>query len=137
MEERSETILTNMVMLYRADGSFLVQNRLAKDWPGLNFPGGHVRRYESLEEAAARELLEETGLVAESLEQVGVYEWNVPEQNLRHVAILYRSCHFHGTLFSSEEGPMLWIKKAELPSHPLSVDFEKVLRIMSKGLSLD
>ena len=38
----NEIILTNMVMIYSND-KILVQNRVANDWPGINFPGGHVK----------------------------------------------------------------------------------------------
>ena len=41
--------LTIMCMVYKDDGSFLVENRLKKDWPGLTFPGGHVEDDELIE----------------------------------------------------------------------------------------
>ena len=63
MSRDSKIILTNMVMIYRDDGSFLVENRLKNDWPGLNFPGGHVEDDESIIESAVREIKEETGLL--------------------------------------------------------------------------
>ncbi|MFA6620027.1 MAG: NUDIX domain-containing protein, partial [Bacilli bacterium] len=72
MKYRQNIILTNMCMLYDKDGRFLVENRLAQDWPGLNFPGGHVENNETLEEAAKREMKEETGLEVSDLEQCGV-----------------------------------------------------------------
>jgi len=123
-----------MCMLYDKDGRFLVENRLAQDWPGLNFPGGHVENNETLEEAAKREMKEETGLEVSDLEQCGVFDWNVPEEHLRHVAILYRSSHYSGILQASEEGPLFWIKESDLASYPLSTDFEKVFSVMKKGL---
>jgi 8-oxo-dGTP diphosphatase len=134
MGKYSETILTNMVMLYDPAGRFLVENRLKPDWPGLNFPGGHVERDESLEESAIREMKEETGLSVSALEQVGVFEWNVPKENLRHVAVLYRSKVYSGTLVSSAEGPVFWIRKEDVARYPLSTDFDKILAIMRKGL---
>jgi 8-oxo-dGTP diphosphatase len=97
MKFRQNIILTNMCMLYDAEGRFLVENRLAQDWPGLNFPGGHVENEETLEESVKREMKEETGLDVKDLEQCGVFDWNVPKEHLRHVAILYRSCHYLGT----------------------------------------
>ncbi len=134
MGEISKTILTNMCMLYDGKGHYLVQKRLKKDWPGLNFPGGHVERYESLEASVVREMKEETGLDVFELEQCGVFEWNVPEENLRHVAILYRSCHYQGQLVSSAEGPMFWLTKEEMSSETQSQDFDRLFALMSRGL---
>jgi 8-oxo-dGTP diphosphatase len=97
METQKQTIiLTNMIMLYRNDGSFLVENRLKNDWPGITFPGGHVEIGESLLNSAIRESREETGLSVQCLEQCGYFEWNLPEQNIRHLAILFRSNIFSG-----------------------------------------
>jgi len=125
-----------MVMLYRENGEFLVVDRLKKDWPGINFPGGHVEDEESITESAIREMKEETGLVVHSLENVGYFEWNVPEEGVRHVAILFRSKDFDGEIISSDEGKVFWIKKEDVAKHPISVDFDKVLEITSKGLNL-
>ena len=38
----NKIILTNMCMVYDNNGNILVQDRVSKDWPGINFPGGHV-----------------------------------------------------------------------------------------------
>jgi 8-oxo-dGTP diphosphatase len=131
---KSRVILTNMVMLYRPDGSFLVENRLKQDWPGLNFPGGHVEDAESMEESARREIKEETGFVINKLECMGYFEWNVPSQEVRHFCVLFRSQDFAGTLTSSSEGPVFWIKEEDIKNYPLSTDFDKVLLLMRKGL---
>lgn len=132
--EYSKTILTNMCMLYKKNGSFLVQFREKHDWPGINFPGGHVERYETLEESCIREMKEETGLDVHGLEQCGVYEWNVPQENLRHLCVLYRSDDFQGELTSSKEGKMFFIYEKDIPNYPQSTDFSKVLAVMKKGL---
>lgn len=123
-----------MVMVYRNDGSFLVENRLKNDWPGINFPGGHVEDNESIEQSAIREIKEETGLVISSLEEVGVYEWNIPEESVRHVCVLYRTNAFEGEVISSDEGPVFWMKKEDVPSYKQSTDFDKILSRMSAGL---
>ena len=62
--------LTIMCMVYKDDGSFLVENRLKKDWPGLTFPGGHVEDDEMIEDAVIREMKEETGLTLKSIEPI-------------------------------------------------------------------
>lgn len=127
-------ILTNMCMLYKEDHSFLVIDRLKKDWPGINFPGGHVEANESVEESVIREMKEETGLNVHSLEFVTYYEWNMIEEGVRHLCLLFRSKDFDGTLESSSEGKVFFIKKDELSHHLLSIDFDKILELASKGI---
>lgn len=127
-------ILTNMCMLYKEDHSFLVIDRLKKDWPGINFPGGHVEANESVEESVIREMKEETGLDVHSLEFVTYYEWNMIEEGVRHLCLLFRSKDFDGTLESSSEGKVFFIKKDELSHHLLSIDFDKILELASKGI---
>lgn len=127
-------ILTNMCMLYKEDHSFLAIDRLKKDWPGINFPGGHVEANESVEESVIREMKEETGLNVHSLEFVTYYEWNMIEEGVRHLCLLFRSKDFDGTLKSSSEGKVFFIKKDELSHHLLSIDFDKILELASKGI---
>lgn len=123
-----------MTMVYKENGEFLVQERLASDWPGINFPGGHVKDHESIEESAIREMKEETGLDVAGLECVGYFEWNLPDKGLRHLAILFRTSSFKGEIVSSSEGPIRWMRAEELQNKLLSADFDKILKIMSKGL---
>ena len=127
-------ILTNMCMLYKEDHSFLVIDRLKKDWPEINFPGGHVEANESVEESVIREMKEETGLNVHSLEFVTYYEWNMIEEGVRHLCLLFRSKDFDGTLESSSEGKVFFIKKDELSHHLLSIDFDKILELASKDV---
>ena len=122
--------LTIMCMLYKDDGSFLVLNRLKKDWPGLTFPGGHVEDNELIIEAVIREMKEETGLTVRNIEPRGYFEWNEFGDNVHHLAMLYRSKDFSGELKESSEGNILWIKEEDLEKYPLSNDFEKILAKM-------
>lgn len=123
MEELTKIILTNLCMVYREDGSFLVQWRKKNDWPGINFPGGHVEREESILESVYREMKEETGLTLSNLVPCGYFEWNVIEEGVRHLSLLFKTKNYSGTLISSEEGPMLWLKEGDLKNYPLSTDF--------------
>ena len=130
----SKVILTNMCMLYQEDGSFLVIDRKKQDWPGINFPGGHVEDEESIPESVIREMKEETGYDLHSVEECGYFEWNVPKENVRHLAILFRSKDFTGEIHPSKEGEVLWMKEEDLKGKALSLDFDKVLEICKKGL---
>ena len=131
---KSKVILTNMCMLYKEDGTFLVIDRKKQDWPGINFPGGHVEDEESVPESVIREMKEETGYDLHSVEECGYFEWNVPKEGVRHLCILFRSKEFSGKMHSSKEGELFWIKEEDLKGKALSLDFDKVLEICKKGL---
>lgn len=132
MEEQTRIILTNLCMVYRKDGSFLVQWRKKNDWPGINFPGGHVEREESIIESVSREMKEETGLLVSNLIPCGYFEWNVPKEGVRHLSLLFKTKDYSGTLRSSEEGPMLWLKEEDLKNYPLSTDFLLLYKQMKR-----
>ena len=118
--------LTIMCMVYKDDGSFLVENRLKKDWPGLTFPGGHVEDDELIEDAVMREIKEETGLELSEIEPRGYIEWNEFGDNVRHLAMLFRTKKYKGTLKSSKEGEIFFIKEKDIGKYLLSNDFEKI-----------
>lgn len=118
--------LTIMCMVYKDDGSFLVENRLKKDWPGLTFPGGHVEDDELIEDAVKREMKEETGLELSEIEPRGYIEWNEFGDNVRHLAMLFRTKKYKGTLKSSKEGEIFFIKEEDIGKYLLSNDFEKI-----------
>lgn len=137
MAKRNVIDLTNMVMVYKDDGSILVQLREKHDWPGLNFPGGHIEDNESAPESAIREIKEETGLDIKNVESCGYFEWNEPQKGIRYVTLLFRTKDFSGELKSSSEGKVFWIKKEDIDKYPQSLDFDKVFLVMEKGLWID
>lgn len=117
-------------MIYDDNSRILVQNRLANDWPGINFPGGHVKYNESIEESCIREIKEETGLTISNLHFCGFYEWNIINGHKRHLAMLYKTKDYSGALKSSKEGEMMWIKISDINKFKQSTDFDKILKIM-------
>ncbi len=124
------TKLTIMCMVYQDDGSFLVENRVKKDWPGLTFPGGHVEDDEYIIDAVKREMKEETGLDVSSLEPRGYIEWNNFGDNVRHLAMLFKTKDFQGKIKSSKEGDIFFVKESDLEKYPLSNDFLKIYQLM-------
>lgn len=126
--KQKETKLTIMCMVYKDDGSFLVENRIKKDWPGLTFPGGHVEDDELILDAVPREMKEETGLDVFDLEPRGYIEWNEFGDNMRHLAMLFRTKSFKGELKPSKEGNIFFIKEEDIPNYPLSNDFLEIYK---------
>ena len=122
--------LTIMCMVYKDDGSFLVENRLKKDWPGLTFPGGHVEDEEMIEDAVYREMKEETGLELLDIEPRGYIEWNELGDDVRHLAMLFKSNKYKGNIKSSKEGEIFFIQEKDLDKYLLSNDFEKILALV-------
>ena len=122
--------LTIMCMVYKDDGSFLVLNRLKKDWPGLTFPGGHVEDNEMIVDTVVREMKEETGLTVSNLEPRGYFEWNNLGDDVRHLAMLFKTKHFSGKIASSKEGQIFFIKESDLEKYPLSNDFLKIYKLL-------
>lgn len=75
--EHSRPALTVDIALFHRSGNrveVLLIKRAGEPFKGLwAFPGGFVDQEESLDDAAARELLEETGLSRIHLEQIGAF----------------------------------------------------------------
>ena len=128
--QQKQTKLTIMCMVYKDDGSFLVENRVKRDWPGLTFPGGHVEDDEYITDAVVREMKEETGLTVSNLEPRGYIEWNNFGDDVRHLAMLFKTKSFEGQVKSSKEGEIFFIKETDIEKYPLSNDFLKIYELL-------
>lgn len=128
MKIYEKTELTNMCMIYDNKGNILVQDRVSKDWGGVTFPGGHIEKGESFVQSVIREVKEETGLDIKNPQICGVKQWYV-KKNVRYLVFFYKTNLFSGTLKSSNEGKVFWIKPDELKNYKLSSDFEEMYKI--------
>lgn len=121
-------ILTNMTLLKVGD-KILVQERIKSDWPGLTLPGGHVKKDESLVDAAKREFMEETGLELLDIKPKGYYEWI--NNNQREISFLYIANSYKGELKSSDEGKVFFINEDEILNYKLSLDFKEIYEVIT------
>lgn len=102
------------------DGSFLALERNQEPEKGKwNMPGGFVEPGESGPEAVAREALEETGLVIEVIELIGIYSSTYGDAEdgkpILDIAYLVRDDGREMTI-SDESGEARWFPLAEFPS---------------------
>ncbi len=130
MSKKTENvILTNICLVYR-DDEILVQDRHKDDWPGLTFPGGHVKEGESFHDSVIREVREETGLTLKKPILCGIEEFKTETAD-RYIMLYYKCNEFTGKLHSSSEGEVFWIKKENLEKYKLSLDLKRIYKIMT------
>ena len=127
MSREIKAEITNLCMIQ--DGTkVLVQNRLAKNWPGITFPGGHGDPGESGTDSVLREVKEETGLAIEHPTLCGIKDWT-RDDGSRYLLFFYKTDKFSGELQSSEEGEVFWAELDALPGMNLAEDMEANLRV--------
>ena len=118
---------TTMCMIY--DGNMIfVQDRNDADWPGVAFPGGHVEKGESFNDAVVREIYEETGLYIKNPKLCGIKQFENQDFS-RYIVLLYKTNEFRGNLHSSDEGRMKWINKFDLKKYNLAKDFDELFKV--------
>ena len=125
---RTEPVeLTTMTMVTDRGNRILVQDRIDPSWPGVTFPGGHVEPGESFVEAAAREVLEETGLIIHDPILCGLKQWT--RDGRRYVVLLFKATQFEGELHDSEEGRVWWLPRAELLQQNLASHMMEMVKV--------
>ena len=97
-----------------------------KDGNGLGLPGGHIKQGETAEEAARREVKEETGLDFEILKILGTLSGKRPGIWLHAVDIVYEGRVTGGHLRDSGEGRARWFKLSEVRAL-VAFDYLKIL----------
>jgi len=71
------------------DGKYLLVEEYAMGQRVISQPGGHIEADESPEQAAVREVLEETGCSVTCDEMIGVYLWIHPQTRQQFLRIVY------------------------------------------------
>lgn len=131
MAREERAIFTVLVLVTDPEGRILVEDRVDASWPGICLPGGHVEKAESFTEAAIRETLEETGLLIKNPRLCGVKQFQTREDT-RYVVFFYKTNQYEGTLTSSEEGEVVWMRREELYSRKTVEDLDKMLEVFDR-----
>jgi 8-oxo-dGTP diphosphatase len=116
------------------DGRVLVVKRGTEPLKGQwSIPGGAVELGETLREAAAREVLEETGLIIEAGEVLEVFDSIYRDPGGRtqyhYVLVDFLCRRLHGeSRAASDVSEARWITPAELPDLKMTPTAERVIR---------
>lgn len=108
------------IIVYKDEKILLQQRKDNKCW---GYPGGKIETGEIVEEAARRELYEETGLIVNSMSLFGVFSgpelhYIYPDGNeVDIIDIVFTSNDFYGELKAQEEevDDLRWFHYNELP----------------------
>lgn len=110
----------------------LIKRRYPPHAGAWALPGGHVDTGETAEDAARRELLEETGIGAGplSLDLAGVYAEPGRDPRGRYVTFAYTATvpHLPQPTAADDAAEAAWIPLAELPALPLAFDHDQIIR---------
>lgn len=103
-------IMMNMVRIFDGNQVLVLDKKKKHGWEGLTFPGGKVEPYESFNDAAIREVKEETNLEIKNLEFNGVIQWVNYDKDETQVGFLYTSRGFSGDLIAENREGKLFFK---------------------------
>ena len=125
-------LTVDVVLLHRAADEIevLLINRAREPFAGhWAFPGGFVDQDESLEDAAARELAEETGLVGIRLEQIGAFGDPGRDPRGHTVSVVFAGVLQDRAVVTAgdDAAEAAWHSALEPPS--LAFDHKKILRL--------
>jgi mutator protein MutT len=126
LETKPRRPVVGVAAIVTDNDRFLVAERLSGKMQGMyGAPGGHIEWVETFEEAAVRELQEETGLVAAASDcvVVGVDQEYEPDEDHHWVVIFVRVKRWTGKPMAAEpgkHGPWEWYHAECLPDNTLA-----------------
>ena len=137
--ERTYSIVVVTGVLVEKNGDYLLCMKPAGVGPYPDkwiTPGGGIEGNESLDECAAREVYEETGIKVTNLKRVFFDDFITPNwrgNTVQYVAVFYTAEYLSGVLGATEGdddnmAQMQWFSKTELVELPLNPPLQRALR---------
>ena len=121
-------IAATIAAVVRAGHVLLVRRANPPDQDRWAFPGGKIDAGERIEDAAARELLEETGVTAQPLrifDAVDVFDRDDTGALRRHFILIAVLCRWQSgePVAGDDARDARWVPLAELDAHVLATSF--------------
>ncbi|MDG6999025.1 MAG: 8-oxo-dGTP diphosphatase [Nitrososphaerota archaeon] len=132
-----ETIRAVLCYLEKKDSYLLLKKAQGRFGGGFwNAPGGKIEPNESPEQAARREVYEETGLTVGSMKKLGsLIFYFGKKQRPDWTAEVFLSKDFKGTIKEGDEGRLEWFAKSSLPYEEMWQDDRHWLPLLVEGRS--
>jgi mutator protein MutT len=129
------------VIIFNNEGQVLMLHRSDNDcWC---FPGGAIELGEKVEEAAVREVFEETGLEVQGLKLFGVFSgeelyYQYPHgDEVYNIDVVYIADKYHGEIRISNEGKDIRFFSIDSLPDPISPPVKPVVEELKAGASMN
>ena len=129
----SEAILMTNCIITRENSVLLGMKKRGFGMGRWNGFGGKLREGESLQEGALRELQEESGLRALSLEEMGVLLFEQQDIGALHEMHIFLCKDFQGSPVETEEMRPQWFSRDEIPYEDMWADDRYWLPLFLEG----
>ncbi len=117
-EERSKIRPSSAVVFFRGKSGKILAVSRPDDATDLNMPGGGIKSGETPEDAARRELWEETGLIAG--EMIEIYSDGK--------TVVFKAIDVAGKMRNSDEGIVAWVDEKTLENGKYGELFKRMMR---------
>ena len=103
MKKRTDMPMVGVGVFIKKDGKYLLGKRMGSHGAGeYSLPGGHLEHMETLEDCAANEVFEETGLQISNPRVLTAIEAMFPEEDLHYVTVFVVADYHSGELENRE-----------------------------------